>query len=206
MCASSKVKILYFRTIPVLAWYHFSTAAFVVESFQSLSWPPCIEYTIICLWGDECSRTKEWHLVVFSLSTFYLTASAVFLDQMGVFTYYFCQTEVYKFTHTICSERSCKTTVKQFTLELSLNSFTEFAEFSDRKIKIKKENCRVGTQDLLCKRQRLYHCTTETIVREQILVLNLIHASVISQFLWILLIQWIQWKFCSILRKSYCYV
>ena len=86
----------------------------------------------------------------------------------------------------------------RYTLEFSLNAFTEFAEFSDIKIKIKKENCRVGTQDLLCKRQRFYHCTTETIVREQILILNPVHASVISQILWI---PWIQWKFCSIRRK-----
>ena len=40
-------------------------------------------------------------------------------------------------------------------MEFSLNPFTEFVEFRDKKIKIK--NCRVGTQDLLCKRQRLYH-------------------------------------------------
>ena len=47
------------------------------------------------------------------------------------------------------------------TLEFSLNAFTEFAEFSDKKkIKIKKEDSRVGTQDLLCKRQRLYHSAT----------------------------------------------
>ena len=52
------------------------------------------------------------------------------------------------------------------TMEFSLNAFTELAEFSDKKIKIKKENCRVGTQDLLCKRQTLYHSATESIVRE----------------------------------------
>ena len=37
---------------------------------------------------------------------------------------------------------------------------------------MKKEDCRVGTQDLLCKRQVWYHCTTETIVREQILIMK----------------------------------
>ena len=68
-------------------------------------------------------------------------------------------------------------------LEFSLNALTKFSAFSDKKIKIKKENCRVGTQDPLCKRQRLYHCTTETIAREQILILNPTHASVISQIL-----------------------
>ena len=52
-----------------------------------------------------------------------------------------------------------------------------------KKIKIKKEDCRVETQDLLCKRQRLYHCTTEPQATEQILILNPIHASVISQIL-----------------------
>ena len=48
------------------------------------------------------------------------------------------------------------------SLKFSRNAFTEF---SDKKIKIKKENCRVGTQDLLCKRQRLYHCTTDSCKR-----------------------------------------
>ena len=84
-------------------------------------------------------------------------------------------------------------------LEFSLNAFTEFAEFSDKKkIKIKKEDCSIGTQDLLCKRQRLYNSTTEPQATEQILILNLIHASVISQILWIPWFHWIQWKFCSI--------
>ena len=46
------------------------------------------------------------------------------------------------------------------SVEFSLNVFTEFAEFSDKKLKIKKEDYRVGTQDLLCKRQRLYHSAT----------------------------------------------
>ena len=54
---------------------------------------------------------------------------------------------------------------------------------SAKKIKIKKENCRVGSQDLQCKRQRLYHSATETQAAEQILILNTIHASVISQIL-----------------------
>ena len=45
------------------------------------------------------------------------------------------------------------------------------------------ENCRVGTQDLWYKRQRLYHSATETQATEQILILNPIHASVISQIL-----------------------
>ena len=68
------------------------------------------------------------------------------------------------------------------TLEFSLNVFTEFAEFSDKKkLKIKKEDYRVGTQDLLCKRQRLYHSVTEPQATEQILILNPIHASMISQ-------------------------
>ena len=67
-------------------------------------------------------------------------------------------------------------------LEFSHNAFTEFAEFSDKKIKIKKENCRVGTQDLLCKTETLplSHRDTEA---EQILILNPIHASLMSQIL-----------------------
>ena len=60
-------------------------------------------------------------------------------------------------------------------LEFSLNVFTE--------LKIKKEDHRVGTQDLLCKRQRLYHSATEPQATEQIFILNPIHASVISQIL-----------------------
>ena len=59
----------------------------------------------------------------------------------------------------------------------SLNSMT-------KKIKNrKKEDYRVGTQDLLCKRQRLYHSATEPQSTEQILILNPIHASVISHIL-----------------------
>ena len=58
----------------------------------------------------------------------------------------------------------------------SLNSVT-------KKIKIKKEDYRVGTQDLLCKRQKLSHSATEPEVAEQILILSQIHASVISQIL-----------------------
>ena len=70
-----------------------------------------------------------------------------------------------------------------------------FHWIQQKNLKIKKEDYRVGTQDLLCKRQRLYHSATEPQATEQILILNLIHASVISQILWIL---WIHWKFCSI--------
>ena len=55
--------------------------------------------------------------------------------------------------------------------------------FSDKKkLKIKKEEYRVGTQDLLCKRQRIYHSATEPQATEQILILNPIHASVILRF------------------------
>ena len=65
---------------------------------------------------------------------------------------------------------------------LSLNSLNSVT----KKIKIKKEDCRVGIQDLLCKRQRLYHSAiraTEPQATEQILILNPIHAAVISQIL-----------------------
>ena len=61
---------------------------------------------------------------------------------------------------------------------LSLNSLN-----SVTKINIKKEDCRVGTQNLQCKRERLHHSATEPQATEQILILNLIHASVISQIL-----------------------
>ena len=64
-----------------------------------------------------------------------------------------------------------------------------------KKLKIEKEDYTVGTQDLLHKRQRLYHSATEPQATEQILILNSIHASVISEILWI---PWIHWKFCSI--------
>ena len=68
-------------------------------------------------------------------------------------------------------------------MEFSLNAFTEFAGFSYKKIKIKKENFNVGIQDLHYKRQRLYHSATQTIVTDQFLILNPIHASMISQIL-----------------------
>ena len=67
-----------------------------------------------------------------------------------------------------------------------------------KKIKMKKEDYRDGTQDLLSKRQTLYHSDTETQASEQIPILNPIHTLVISQILWISRIQCIQWKFCSI--------
>ena len=66
------------------------------------------------------------------------------------------------------------------TLEFSLNVFTEFAEFSDKK---NQKSKRDGTQDLLWKKQRLYNSATEPQATEQILILNPIHASVISQIL-----------------------
>ena len=66
-------------------------------------------------------------------------------------------------------------------MEFSLNVFTEFSD--KKKLKIKKEDHRVGTQELLCKKQRLYHSATEPQATEQILVLNPIRASVISQIL-----------------------
>ena len=52
-----------------------------------------------------------------------------------------------------------------------------------KKLKIKNKECRIGTQDLLCKRQRLYHSATEPQATEKILILNPIYASVISQIL-----------------------
>ena len=48
---------------------------------------------------------------------------------------------------------------------------------------------------LLCKRQRWYHCTTQTRVAERILKLNPIHVQWLIGFCWI---YWIGWKFCSI--------
>ena len=50
---------------------------------------------------------------------------------------------------------------------LSLNSLN-----SVTKNKIKQDDCRVGTQDLLFKRQRLYHSATEPQATEQITILN----------------------------------
>ena len=51
-------------------------------------------------------------------------------------------------------------TRKSAAMEYSLNAFTELPEFSETNIKIKKENLRVGIQDLLCKRQTLYPSAT----------------------------------------------
>ena len=69
-----------------------------------------------------------------------------------------------------------------------------------KKIKNQKEDCKIRIQNLLCKRQRWYRCPRETHVTEQILMLNSIHASVISPILWF---HWIQWKFCFIWRKPH---
>ena len=77
-------------------------------------------------------------------------------------------------------KKKSHTPTLQRLIEFSLNAFTEF---SDKQIKIKKENCRVGTLDLLCERQKLYHSATEPQATEQSLVMNTIHASVISQIL-----------------------
>ena len=61
------------------------------------------------------------------------------------------------------------------SIEFSLNVFTQFSEFSDKnKIILKRL---LGY--LLCERQALYHCATDTAGREDI-ELNLIHASVDS--------------------------
>ena len=81
------------------------------------------------------------------------------------------------------------------SMEFSLNVFTEFRA---ERIKNQKDCC-IWTHCLLFKRQRCYHCTAETQVTEKILKLNRIHASVISQILWIC---WTQWKFCSIYKSK----
>ena len=65
-------------------------------------------------------------------------------------------------------------------MEFSLNSLNSVTK---QKLKIKKEDYRVGTHYLLWKRQRLYHSATEPQATEQILILNPIHASVIFQIL-----------------------
>ena len=85
----------------------------------------------------------------------------------------------------LCNEKLA-TSNKPYILrimEFSLNAFTVFAEFSDKKIKIKKENCSAGTQDLPCKRQRLYHSAIETQTAEQIFILKPIHFSDSLKFL-----------------------
>ena len=53
----------------------------------------------------------------------------------------------------------------------SLNSLT-------KKLKIKEEDYRVGTQDLPRNRQRLYHSATEPQATEQMLTLNHSHTVV----------------------------
>ena len=62
---------------------------------------------------------------------------------------------------------------------LSLNSLNSVTKKKSKS----KRNGRVGTQDLMCKRQRLCHSATEPQATEQILILNPIRASVISQIL-----------------------
>ena len=51
-------------------------------------------------------------------------------------------------------------------IEFSLNVFTEFSEFSDKNIIILKY-CWVQTHYLLCEKQRLYHCATDTQLTEK---------------------------------------
>ena len=65
-------------------------------------------------------------------------------------------------------------------MEFSLYVFTEFSD--KKKLKIKKEDYRVGTKDLLCKTETvpLSHRATGNRVDP---FLNPIHASVISQTL-----------------------
>ena len=52
---------------------------------------------------------------------------------------------------------------------------------------------------LLCETQGCYHSSSKTHVRDRILKLIPIHASVIYQIPWI---HWIQWKFCSFRKKT----
>ena len=65
-----------------------------------------------------------------------------------------------------------------FAIEFFLKVFTEFSEFSDKKIFIIK---RARTCHFLCKRPGCYHRASKTRVREMIFKLSLIHASVIYQ-------------------------
>ena len=57
----------------------------------------------------------------------------------------------------------------------SLNSVTKILFF--------KKDCWARTHYLLCEKQRLYHCATDTQLREKIVKFILIHASVIPQIL-----------------------
>ena len=82
------------------------------------------------------------------------------------------------------------------SMEFFLNVFTEFSEFRDKNNSHYSKSTR--TCHLLCKRPGCYHSTSETHVRDRILKLIQIHASVIYQFPWIRWIHWIQWKFRSI--------
>ena len=63
--------------------------------------------------------------------------------------------------------------------EISLNVFTEFAEFNDKNISHYSKSAQ--TCHLLCKRPGCYHSGSKTHVGDRIFKLNKIHALVIYQ-------------------------
>ena len=88
------------------------------------------------------------------------------------------------------------------TIDFSLNVFTEFAEFSDKKYCILKSI--IQTCQLLCKRPKCYNIASKTQVTEGIFKLSPIHALLIYQ---IHRIHWISDSFrensnVSVLNKS----
>ena len=64
---------------------------------------------------------------------------------------------------------------------------------------LKKKRIAVFEPTISCVRDRDHTTVPQTQVTQQIFILNQIHASVISQILWI---DWIKWKFCSIQGKT----
>ena len=81
------------------------------------------------------------------------------------------------------------------SIKFSLNVFTEFSDFSDKKYLSLQYRKRARTCHLLCKRPGYYHSTSKTHVRDRIFELSPTHASVIYPILWICWIHWISVQF-----------
>ena len=66
-----------------------------------------------------------------------------------------------KVENNVINHSAQKLTGTHYLIEFSLNVFTEFSELSDKN-KIILKDCRARTHYLLCERQGLYHCATDT--------------------------------------------
>ena len=104
---------------------------------------------------------------------------------------------VIRLTNNICQRNSLCITIKvKEAMKFFLNVFSEFAEFSDKKLSLQQKDS--NPSHLLCERPACYHSACTTHVRDRIFKYSSIHASVIYLIPWI---HWIQWK-CLLYRKN----